>query len=698
MIKKRNLLILFCLFSLSLFGVNDSVLALLPDTFNAGNPDHYIHFSSTLLNNGEYKAAKQLIDEGIEWGENEKNKYLTANLYYYLADYFYFTEKYQRALDLYKQALPDFKAMADTIMTAKALNSIGLIYNFRHDKENALKYYLEEIELLNNASLSSKQLVIEKVVVLINIINQYSNEGQYEKVIETAPEAVDLALSINDSMRLASIYNVLALAYKNLDRFELSMHTFKKAHAIFSNIDDEFRQAFVELNIGGLYEKETQTDSALSYYNNSYKTFKKYNYAYGIVYALSGMATVYHSINVPDKARRFYRTCIDSCRIYNFNQLLLDAYYGLSELEYEQGRYKEAFDTRFLHEVLNDSLNNLEKEKQFAELQTRYETIQKESEINKLKSEKLIKEGELRRNRLLNIIGFSIALILLVVFYILFRFYSQKKKVNSELSEKNRQIEKQMEQLRMLNDNIQRVNEQLKKSQTELKDANMAKNRFFSILAHDLRSPFHNILGEAYLLSNSYKNLTAEERMEYAGDIYKSCDQLNKLLENLLEWTRTQTNGISFNPRLLNLRKVADESLAILEVSRAAKFIHIENELGENINLKADYTMLETIFRNLLNNSIKFTPAGGKITVSSTVAGTTIVVCVEDTGVGIEKNDLDKLFHIDSNLKTKGTNNEMGTGLGLVICMEFIKYHNGDIWAVSTPGKGSKFYFSFPIS
>ncbi|MBN1924212.1 MAG: tetratricopeptide repeat-containing sensor histidine kinase [Prolixibacteraceae bacterium] len=696
MARKTGIALLFILLFYQLFGISDSLLVQLPDSFNSGNPHHYIHFSSVMLNEGKYDIAKKLIDEGIAWGEQEHDQYLKTNLLYYLADYYYFTQKYQKAMGIYKQVLPEFRSLTDTVMIAKTLNSIGLLYNFQHDKENALKYYLEEVELLNNTDQENKKYVLERVVVFTNILNLYSNENQHEKVLQTAPQAIELAKSINDSLRLASLYNTQALAYKNLNQYEQSMQTFRKAASIFSAIDDDFSKAFVELNIGGLYERSVRYDSALFFYNNSFNMFKKHNYAYGFVYALSGMASVYDAIGREDIARGLYLKCIDSCNVYEFNQLLLEAYTGLASLEYEQGNYKVAFDLELKYVALNDSLNNLEKEKQFVELQTKYETIQKENEINKLKSENIVRLNELKRNRLLKRVGFSLVILMLIFFYIFYRLYSQKNKINIELTEKNNQIELQNEQLKVMNQHVQQMNQQLKKSQLELEKANSAKNRFFSILAHDLRNPFHNILGESYLLSHSYKKLSDEERVDYANDIYKSCDHVNKLLDNLLEWTRTQTKGIEFKPKMLNLRKVSEESLAILKGGYSSKFIVVENKIVENINLKADYSMLEAIFRNLINNSIKFTPVGGQISLTTSVVDHSIVVCVEDNGVGIEKSDIDKLFHIDSNLKTRGTNNETGSGLGLVICMEFVKCHKGKIWVESSPGKGSKFYFSLP--
>jgi signal transduction histidine kinase len=238
----------------------------------------------------------------------------------------------------------------------------------------------------------------------------------------------------------------------------------------------------------------------------------------------------------------------------------------------------------------------------------------------------------------------------------------------------------------------------LQASQVELTNANNAKSRFFSILAHDLRNPFHTIIGQSYLLSKSYERLSPEERKKYASDILSSCEQVNRLLENLLEWARTQTKGIEFQPQQLDFYQLVLNSLSMLKNNADEKLIVIENWIDKSISVRADYTLLETIVRNLVNNSIKFTPRGGAITLSAIIENGKLTVSIRDTGVGIDKSDLEKLFLIDSNVKTRGTNYENGTGLGLVICKEFIDLHKGEIWAESTPGKGSVFHFSIPIA
>jgi signal transduction histidine kinase len=697
----RKILFLFLISFLgnhSLYSVNDSIISLLPDTFNSKISSHYIDLTSQNLDKGNLELAKYLIDKGIEKGGKENDKHLVNILTYYMADYFYYKQDYKQADAIYRKVLSGFEEMRDTLMISKTLNSIGLIYSFQNDRENTLKYYLLDIELLDKVQNKNKKIATEKIVVLTNIINLYRTSKQYHEVIKLASKAIDLAIEMNDSVRLASMLNSLGMAYKNTNQFDKSIENFYRAQSIFEKLGDEFRKAYVFLNIGGLYEFKFQSDSALKYYKLSSDMFHNEGYVYGFVMAETGIASIYTQLGKFDSAKKLLYNSIDTSTVYHFNDILLDSYSSLADLEYKSGNYKNAYDFKLKYNSLNDSLYSIEKDKQFAELQTKFETIQKENEINLLKSEKLIRDGELRRNIFIKWTGLGVILILLIFFYIGIVFYNQKKKANILLTGKNNQIELKNKQLSDMNQHISQMNEKLQISQVELSNANNAKNRFFSILAHDLRNPFHAIIGLSYLLSKSYDRLSPDERRHYASDILSSCEQVNRLLENLLEWARTQTNSIEFQPKEFDFKDLVLNSLSVLKNSSDEKLIKIENMIDQPILISADYAMLDTIVRNLVNNSIKFTPRGGSITISSFIEKEKLITSICDTGIGIEKSDLEKLFKIDSHVKTRGTNNENGTGLGLVICKEFINYHHGEIWAESKPGKGSVFHFSIPVA
>jgi signal transduction histidine kinase len=203
-------------------------------------------------------------------------------------------------------------------------------------------------------------------------------------------------------------------------------------------------------------------------------------------------------------------------------------------------------------------------------------------------------------------------------------------------------------------------------------------------------------LGYADLLNKEYDRFGDEDRRKFAHHIYQSTNNIFRLLQNLLEWSRTQTGRMNFSPAIVEYQRLLDNSLNVLKALADQKNIVIKTGNDPELKIFADPFMIETVLRNLINNAIKFTPEGGQIEVSAKKADGQVVVSVSDTGIGISEEETQNLFRIDSKVKRKGTNNEEGTGLGLILCHEFVSRHHGKIWVESTPGKGSEFIFSIP--
>jgi len=237
---------------------------------------------------------------------------------------------------------------------------------------------------------------------------------------------------------------------------------------------------------------------------------------------------------------------------------------------------------------------------------------------------------------------------------------------------------------------------ELEESKVRLSEANVTKDRFFSIIGHDLRSPFSSIIGFSELLVEQVNEKDYDGIGNYARLIHDSSKRAMNLLTNLLEWSRAQSGKIEFNPEYFEFGTTLNEVVALYNDSAEQKFIHISKKLSHNISVVADKAMVKTILRNLISNAIKFTNPGGEIIIKAEQQEKELIVSVTDNGVGIKKEHIDKLFRIDYNHSTLGTNEEKGTGLGLLLCKEFIEMHEGKIWVESNQAKGCIFNFSLP--
>ncbi|QQS35429.1 MAG: PAS domain S-box protein [Ignavibacteriales bacterium] len=236
----------------------------------------------------------------------------------------------------------------------------------------------------------------------------------------------------------------------------------------------------------------------------------------------------------------------------------------------------------------------------------------------------------------------------------------------------------------------------LLESKIKLQELNASKDKFFSIVAHDLRSPFQGLIGFSNLLLEDYKSLDREEIREFVENINNSTKNLYKLIENLLEWSRIQTGRKEYFPQKIDLYETVDSELKLLSGNAANKNISLENLISNDTRVTADKNMLTSVLENLITNSIKFTNPGGEVKVYNNHLGEMIEVVVEDNGVGIRADDLQKLLRIDQQHSTEGTAQERGTGLGLMLVKEFVEKQGGTIRIESEFGKGTKVFFTLP--
>ncbi|MDY0092860.1 MAG: hybrid sensor histidine kinase/response regulator [Candidatus Vecturithrix sp.] len=250
--------------------------------------------------------------------------------------------------------------------------------------------------------------------------------------------------------------------------------------------------------------------------------------------------------------------------------------------------------------------------------------------------------------------------------------------------------------LRRLQQELQKKNMILVEKNEQLQAVNASKDRFFSIISHDLRTPFVTLIGLTQVLTEEFETYPKEDLKSLLVKVQKTSEIFYALLENLLTWSRCQTGVIEMTPQMVNIREAILRNLRIFDQTAREKQIALTTTLETPMLDYVDEKMLETIFRNLISNALKFTPCGGTVTISGAQDGHTAMIAVTDTGIGIGEKYLPKLFRIDEQYKRKGTADEQGTGLGLILCREFIEKNGGEIWVESKVNEGSTFKFTLP--
>ncbi|MCA1756273.1 MAG: CHASE domain-containing protein [Bacteroidales bacterium] len=250
--------------------------------------------------------------------------------------------------------------------------------------------------------------------------------------------------------------------------------------------------------------------------------------------------------------------------------------------------------------------------------------------------------------------------------------------------------------IELINANLR--SKQIRLLNLQLEKLNLDKDRFISILGHDLKNPFNNLLGLSEILVEDLHKLDIDKVETLVNQINSTTKRTYKLLEDILMWARTQQGMIPFKPQICSFKDVCLDIIETLNPNASAKNIIINYSAPDKINIFADIDMLKTVLRNLISNAIKFTNNGGVINIDAKENTGNVTISVSDNGVGIEPKDLSKLFDISQVMSTKGTAKEPGTGLGLLLCKEFVEKHHGKIWVESEIGKGSKFVFTLPVA
>jgi two-component system sensor histidine kinase/response regulator len=281
-----------------------------------------------------------------------------------------------------------------------------------------------------------------------------------------------------------------------------------------------------------------------------------------------------------------------------------------------------------------------------------------------------------------------------------------KVRVFLDLYDQRIKLEELVSQLNIKNEALENEIKRRQQAEVALRKANSDKDKLFAIIAHDLRTPFQPLLGNAQLLLDAIEHFNTAEIQAMTKDIYKSAQTVYNLLDNLLAWSQLQRGRIKYEPGPIDLHNLAERTISLLEDVARNKQIQLTHTIEVGLFIHADEHMIDTVMRNLTSNAIKFTPAEGKVTLSARQNGVSaddaetewVEIKVADTGIGISPQDIDKLFKSDIHYTTPGTAREAGTGLGLILCHDLVTKNGGKIWVESEENKGTVVTFTMPVS
>jgi len=625
---------------------------------------------------GNFTEAETLYQKALSMRSEINNKEGLIAVYNNLTLLYLKMGNYEKSLEFSLQALSLVESMDDTEQLARTIDLVALNYYQLGKFKNALEYYLRELQLYEKLENPPDNIILD---IYFNIGKIYFSMQDFDKALKYYQKGLVKAEKKQDYIKLAKIYSGIGNVYVEQKNYNPALEFFNNALILAQKYNNKTGEALLLNNIGLVYKNKGNLTQALDYCKRSLEIKNKMGIKEDLFFPITSIAEINLKLGNVDEALIYANKALDIAEKEGQLMFLRDAYFLLFEIKQRKGNYAESLVYYQKYISSRDSLASEEMRKMMAELNIKYETEKKEAENNLLKKSKQIQF-------FLFIILSGLILVLLLI---VINRYRVKARANKKLKEMN-------EKIQMQHNELEKLIAQLQQKEEILLEANATKDKFFSIIAHDLKNPLQAITLSSEILVNNITYMTNEQLINLSNNIHKAGSHITNLLDNLLQWSRSQLGRMEFNPTYVNLEKIIDDNINLLRENAYKKNIIIDKDLLGIEKVYGDQNMISTIIRNLLSNAIKFTPENGIITISAEMGRDSIKISVKDNGIGIEKDNLNKLFRIDTSFTTNGTANEAGTGLGLVLCKEFVEKHNGKIWAESSEGKGTTFSFTLP--
>jgi len=693
-----------------------TILEKIGDTNDGDIANLYNNLGNVYRKRGDLELALEFFFKTLkinkDLGDKEGYAYILNNIGNIYAD----LEIYDQALDYHKQSLEAKKDLGNKYGISTSMKNIGDIYLNIEKPEKALEYYRQfqtlSSEINDKNGIASSMTDIGRAFIALK---------NYTMAEEYLFSALKIKNDIGDKIGIIDSYISLSNFYIQINRHTDALKFIDKAYVLAKdeNFLEDLRDIYLNYSI--IYDKIMLYDKALEYYQK-YSAIKDSIFNTGISNKITQLQikqkseelekekllleekNKFQQLSLVKKNQLIYSLIAITVLVLVLIILLLNRYRNDQKANQELAEMNKGITGQNIFlQVLMDTIPN-----------PMYYTDNKGIFIGCNKAFKKIH----------NLVGDDIKG--RTMFHLYSGEVAEKQQKNDKELLLNKDIQQYETRLELPDGHIhdvifykntyqdssgkvagivgimlditdrKKVEDRIIRSEKQLRKANATKDKFFSIIAHDLKNPFNAILGFSGLLHSDYDKYSEEDRRSIIRNLFNASENTARLLQNLLEWAKTQTGNIEFHPELLDLYVISRENISIFNTVAERKMIQVTSDIPEKTFAYGDKNMVNTILRNLISNAIKFTPNNGKVELKSSWTENGVEVCVTDSGIGIKENDILKLFNIDNHIQTPGTANENGSGLGLILCREFVEINGGNIKAESIPNKGSNFYFTLP--
>lgn len=615
-----------------------------------------------------------------------------------IARYLGYISMDQRALSLYIPALKNAKkALAvereykDTYRISNLLLNVSIIYLKLNNYEQAFEYGSELLKIHEKTGNTNR---IASAANQLGSIKYRLKE--YDRAIPYFERTLSLKRNTLKKKYVASALKSLSFIHRNTQNFSLANSYAEQAKELYRKANNLSGIASADRAIASIQKEMGNNLKAIQYHKNALHTYQKLKNHWSEADTYLHIGKILSGIN-ETQARENLHKSLKIAKSLQAESLQLKVYRSLISLERSKGNLNTALDITDAAYALMQKIGSKEIRDQITELKIIEETDVKERQIAKLKrtstlnelamvkskaqleilnQEKTISQLKVKEERFKYILSMGLTLLIAIVLAFVYMRYRYLRENQKTLREHNREIESK---------------------NASLEELNITKDRFFSIISHDLRSPISLIVAVSDMLNEKGHTFDKLQIQQHMGVIHDASNKTFGLLENLLSWAVLQLRNTDPTPCTLKAKSLCDAAILQLSTEAQTKDIEVKNTVKACDILYADTNMITTVLRNLIGNAIKFTPKHGAICIYSHTQKDKITIYIKDSGVGINQQDQQNLFEFKEIISRKGTNGEAGTGFGLALCKDLIKKNQGDLGVTSDTEKGSTFYFTLPI-
>lgn len=662
-------------------------------------------------NKREYSKSLWDFKKAYNYLKKSSNLKLLANIEYNLAKSYNRLNRRDSAIIFFKKSAANYKKAGDINKYGLQLNNTGLMFWIGTQYDSAIAYYQKALEVRKRIG-DKDQLS----TTLNNMGTIYYQWGAYSRAFEYYIQAMDYAKQLNNLRALSLYHTNIGLVYKDLGNFAEAKEYFINAIKYAEKANDIEAFGYAHNSLGDLFI-EDKPDSAIEHFNLALSKYTDIDFISGSIIAYVGLGKAYLEKGEIDKAQKYfqmvldeskrrdillriaeaykylgvveekkgnysqaekyYRRCIQLSKERSLKPFLRDAHKLLSELKAKQGNYPQAYEELQNYLTVRDMIENEAEGQKFRDLESR---LKFEEYRNEIERERLLSE---KRQQYINTLIIFVSIILVFVLALI-RLNRKLRTTNKELREKNQLVIEQ--------------SSELEKKNEELKTLNKTKEKFFSIIAHDLKNPFFGLINYTDMLLKNFNTFTEEEVKEILKNTNNLAKNTFQLLENLLYLSSVRTGKIEYAPENCKINSLVNDSLNLYKQQIEEKEIKVNVNASQEHFAFVDKNMISLVIRNLIHNAIKFVNKKGTIKITIFEDDNKVCTAIQDNGIGMDKETLEQLFSPAGTKSNRGTSGEKGTGLGVLLCKEFVTINKGEIRVDSELGVGTKFVVCLPKS